>query len=146
MALHGSMSLQIESDFVRTLVIVGTTEHTFSIPITCHSGNTTVLFPTLQPRTRASIRHDVVIKWKHFLSYWPFVWGIHRPPVNSPHKGQWRGALMFSLICARINGGVNNRETSDLRRNRAHYDVTVMLSGRTFLQELMKSRSCQILV
>ena len=30
--------------------------------------------------------------------YWPFVRGIHRSPVNSPHKGQWRGALMFSLI------------------------------------------------
>ena len=27
--------------------------------------------------------------------------GIHRSPVNSPHKGQWRGALMFSLICNR---------------------------------------------
>ena len=24
-------------------------------------------------------------------------------PVNSPHKGQWRGALMFSLISAWIN-------------------------------------------
>ena len=39
--------------------------------------------------------HDDVIKWKHFPRYWPFVRGIHRPPVNSPHKGQWRGALMF---------------------------------------------------
>ena len=39
--------------------------------------------------------HDDVIKWKHFPCYWPFVWGIHRGPVNSPHKGQWRGALMF---------------------------------------------------
>ena len=48
-------------------------------------------------------RHDDVIKWKHFPRYWPFVRGIHRSPVNSPHKGQWRGALMFSLICARIN-------------------------------------------
>ena len=47
-------------------------------------------------------------------------------PVNSPHKGQWRGALMFSLICAWINGWVNNREAVDLRRYRAHYDVTVM--------------------
>ena len=45
---------------------------------------------------------------------------------NSPHKGQWRGALMFSLICARINGWVNNGEAGDLRRNRAHYDVIVM--------------------
>ena len=24
---------------------------------------------------------------------------FHRSPVNFPHKGQWRGALMFSLIC-----------------------------------------------
>ena len=44
--------------------------------------------------------HDDVIKWKHFPRYWPFVWGIHRWPVNSPHKGQWCGALIFSLSCA----------------------------------------------
>ena len=41
--------------------------------------------------------------------------------------GQWRGALMFSLICAWINGWVNNREAGDLRRHRTHYDVTVTL-------------------
>ena len=70
--------------------------------------------------------HDDVIIWKHFPRYWPFVWGIHRSPVNSPHKGHWRGALMFTLICARINGWVNNREAGDLRRHRAHYDVIVM--------------------
>ena len=70
--------------------------------------------------------HDDVIKWKHFPRYWPFVRGIHRSTVNSPHKGQWRGALMFTLICARINGWVNNREAGDLRRYRGHYDVTVM--------------------
>ena len=46
--------------------------------------------------------------------------------VNSPHKGQWRRALIFSLICPWKNGWVNNRETVDLRRHRAHYDVTVM--------------------
>ena len=40
--------------------------------------------------------------------------------------GQWRGALMFTLICAQINGWVNNGESGDLRRNRAHYDVIVM--------------------
>ena len=44
--------------------------------------------------------HDDVIIWKHFPRYWPFVRGIHRSPVNSPHKGLWRGALVFSLICA----------------------------------------------
>ena len=70
--------------------------------------------------------HDDVIKWKHFPRYWLFVRGIHWSPVNSPHKGQWRGALMFSLICAWINGRVNNGEAGDLRRHRAHYDVTVM--------------------
>ena len=70
--------------------------------------------------------HDDVIKWKHFPRYWPFVRGIHRSPVNSPHKGQWRGALMFSLICVWINGWVNNREAGGLRRYCAHYDVIVM--------------------
>ena len=44
--------------------------------------------------------HDDVIKCKHFPCYWPFVRAIHRSPVDSPHKGQWHGALMFSLICA----------------------------------------------
>ena len=73
--------------------------------------------------------HDDVMKWKHFPRYWPCVRGIHRSPVNSPHKGQWRGALMFSLICVWINSWVNNRETGDLRRHCAHYDVTVMIAG-----------------
>ena len=50
------------------------------------------------------IEHNDVIKWKHFLCYWLFVRGIHRSPVNSPHKSQWREALIFSLNCAWING------------------------------------------
>ena len=72
-------------------------------------------------------QHDDVINWKHFPLYWPFVRGIHWSPVNSPHKGQWRGALMFSLICVWVNGWVNNREAGDLRRYCAHYDVTLKL-------------------
>ena len=56
-----------------------------------------------------------------------FVWGIHRSPVNSPHKGQWRGALMFSSICVWINSWVNNRKAGGLRCHRPHYDVTVMI-------------------
>ena len=70
--------------------------------------------------------HDNVIKLKHFPRCWPFVSGIHRSPVNSPHKGQWRGALLFSLSCVWINEWGNIRETGDLRRHRAHYDVIVM--------------------
>ena len=83
--------------------------------------------------------HDDVIKWKLFPRYWPFVRGIHRSPVNSPHKGQWRGALMFSLICVWINGWVNNNEAGDLRRYRAHCDVTVMI-----IQKRSLGNRCQI--
>ena len=50
-------------------------------------------------------------------------WG--RSPVNSPHKGQWGGALVFSLICTWINGWVNNGEAGDLRRHRTHYDIAM---------------------
>ena len=58
----------------------------------------------------------------------PGMRGIHRSPVNSPHKGQWRGALMFSLIYTRIHGWVNTGEAGDLRCHHAHYDVIVMLN------------------
>ena len=67
--------------------------------------------------------HDDVIKWKRFLRYWPFVGGNS---TNSPHKDQWRGALIISLICALTYGWVNHRNTDYLRRHRAHYDVTMM--------------------
>ena len=67
-----------------------------------------------------------VIKWKHFRAYWPFVRGI-QSPVNSPHKGQWGGAVMFSLICTLTIGWVNNWDAGYLRRYRAHYDVLVMV-------------------
>ena len=71
--------------------------------------------------------YDGVIKWKYFPRYWPFVRRIDQSPVNSPHKGQWRGALVFFLIYAWTNGWVNNRDAGDLRRHRAHYDVIVTI-------------------
>ena len=80
--------------------------------------------------------HDDVTKWKHFLRNWPSVRGIHRSPVNSPHKGQWRGALMFPLICVWINVSRNTREAGDLRRHRAHYDVTIMIKIIVFYFKL----------
>ena len=67
-----------------------------------------------------------VIEWKHFPRYRSFVRGIHRSPMDFPHKGQWHGALMCSLICAWTNDWVNNRDAGDLRRHRVNYDVTVM--------------------
>ena len=48
---------------------------------------------------------------------WLFVRGIHRSPVNSPYKGQWRGVLMLSLIYAWTNGWINTRDADDLRRH-----------------------------
>ena len=95
---------------------------------------------------RGTPSHDDVIKWKHFPRYSPFV-RIHRSPVNSTHKGQLRGDLMFSLICVWINGCVNNREAGDLRRYRAQNDVTVMKSpplwtGTSYLHS--NSRCCRI--
>ena len=59
--------------------------------------------------------------WRHqmetFLRYWPFVEGIHRSPLDS---------LTKASDGARTNGWANNRDAGDLRRHRAHYDVTVM--------------------
>ena len=63
-----------------------------------------ISLPALHGATGKCIKiapmHDGVLRLKRFPRYWPFVRGIHRSPVNSPHKGQWRGALMFSLIHA----------------------------------------------
>ena len=74
--------------------------------------------------------------WRHqletFSALLALCAGNSPVPVNSPHKGQWRGALMLSLICARINDWVNNRGAGDLRRHRGHYDVNVMARWFTY--------------
>ena len=75
------------------------------------------------------IPHIMMTSWNGniFRITGSFVRGNHRSPVVvSPHKGQWRGALIFSLISAWANGWATNRDADDLRRHRAHYDVTVM--------------------
>ena len=71
--------------------------------------------------------------WIELVAWWRQQMKTGHRAGNSPvhsefpaHKGQWRGALMFSFICVWINGWVNNREAGDLRRYLAHYDVTVM--------------------
>ena len=69
--------------------------------------------------------HDDVIKRK-FSALLALCEG--NPPVTG-HKGQWRGALMYSLICAWTNALANNRDAGDLRRYRAHNDVTVVIES-----------------
>ena len=87
-------------------------------------------------RNASTCWHDDVIKWKHFPRYWPFVWGIHRSQVNSPHKGQLRGALMFSLI---FDVFFDLLLIFDLWS--AHYDVTVMCS----LSYLFHEKACIVI-
>ena len=70
--------------------------------------------------------HDDVIKWKRYPRNWAFVRWIHRSPMDSPHKGRWRGALIFSLTCTWTNGWANNRDAGEFTRHRAHYDVIIM--------------------
>ena len=56
----------------------------------------------------------------------PLCVGIHRSPVNSPHKASDAELWWVFLSAPLINGWVNNSEAGDLRYRRAHYDVTVM--------------------
>ena len=86
--------------------------------------------PLLLPRingTRDSQRSWWRRQMETLPRYWPFVGRNHLSPVVSPHKGQWRGALMFSLIWASTNGWTNNRDAGNLRRHRANYYATVMI-------------------
>ena len=94
----------------------------FSTTLDNHFDCVTIVLPAQMASQIPYVNRDD----RYFPRYWPFVRGIHRSPVNSPHKGQWRGALMFSFFCAWINGWVNNRGAGNLRRNRFHYDVIVM--------------------
>ena len=91
----------------------------------------------LRARSESPVEERKVKGWYVWLPWWrhqmetfsallAICAGNSPVPGEFPHKGQWRGALMFSLICVWINGWVNNREAGDLRRYRTHYDVIVM--------------------
>ena len=58
------------------------------------------------------------------------------PPVNGDAE-LWRGALTFSLISAWTNGWANNREAGDLRRHRAHYDATLMITTKQSIKSIL---------
>ena len=89
---HKSNKIKENSNTVRHLIMgqIITTQNLVAIKVVRHAG---------QRDSNCSF-HDDVIKWKHVRFCWSFVRGIHRSPVNSPQKGQWRRALIFSLICA----------------------------------------------
>ena len=71
---------------------------------------------------------------------------VGNSPVTSDHamyKGQWSGALMFSLICTWMNSWVNNREAGDLRRHSTHCNVTVMKF--MIISDLIQMYTCKLL-
>ena len=88
---------------------------------------------------KKSRHHNDIIKWQHFPRYRSFVMGNHQSPGDSPHKGQWLGALMFSLICVWTNGWANNRNAGDFRRHRAHYDVILMILNPYWYMNMRQS-------
>ena len=71
-------------------------------------------------------------RWRYQIE--PFTALLALCAGNSPVTGEFHSqrpvtrSLMFSLICALTNSWVNNRDAGDLRRHRAHYDVTVVTS------------------
>ena len=85
-------------------------------------------FITTAPWAHPLSQHDDVIKWKHFPRYWPFVWGIHRSPVNSTHRPVTHSFDVY--IDLLLNKWLSKQSRAgDLRRHRAHYDVIVMNNG-----------------
>ena len=83
---------------------------------------------------KESSSHDDVIKSKHFRVT-GFLRGIHWSPLDSPHKDQWRGTLMFSLICAWTNGCANNRDVGDLNAIALFYVTLMILTFNTLPTE-----------
>ena len=70
----------------------------------------------------------------HFISWWRYQMETssallalceENPPVPGGFPSP-RAVALFTLICAWTNGWANNRDTGDLRRHHARYDVTVM--------------------
>ena len=104
-----------------------------------HQSSTVLVFAHTKGQQRGKCFHLMTSSWgKGTIPWWrhqmetfsallALCAGKSPVPVNSTHKGQWRGALMFSLICVWINVWVNTLEDGDLRRHLDHYDVSVML-------------------
>ena len=112
--------------------IQGRVDYERSLVIICwgksgvHVSETVMEIAAVMIHRRCDCGHDDVIKWKQISCHLSFVRGIPRSPVNSPHKDQWRGDLMFTFICARTNGWVNNLDAGDLGHHGAHYDISVI--------------------
>ena len=72
----------------------------------------------------------ILPRWRHQTEIFSALLAIcaGNSPVIGEFPVQRPVARSFDvfLICSGINSRVNNRDTGDLRRHRAHYDVTIM--------------------
>ena len=105
--------------------LTGVSAATFAeAPIKFQSGETQI--PQLRDfaNLRRPIANMVTSSNRNIFRVIGLLWGNR--PVDSPHKGQRRGALMFCLICARTNGWANTWDAGDWGCHRAHYDITVI--------------------
>ena len=91
-------------------------------------------------------RHDDVMTWEGFPHYWPFSWWRHQMETLSASLAICAGNSWFTLICARINGWVNNREAGDLRRRCTHYDAIVMCKGNPMVASHGRTHSSALLI
>ena len=119
-SIHTNIHIYIYTFREYGIRIVGQDDHRHPIFCYCHNPQQTEMY-TLK----------LLTWWRHkmetFSALLALCAGNSPVPVNSLHKGQWRGALMFSLICVWINDWVNNRGAGDLRRHHGHYDVNVLI-------------------
>ena len=73
--------------------------------------------------------HDDVIKWKLFPNHWSFVRGIHRSPVNSPHRRP-------VMLVVDTSFGVSQNKRMNIQSNHRRFetpwrscDVAVIFGG-----------------
>ena len=102
--------------------------------------NMKIIFPCRGiPIIKTKCPMFMVSWWRHQMETFSTLLALcaGNSPVNSEFPGQWHRALMFSLICAWINGWVNYDEAGDLRCHRTHYEVIAMYhQGLGFLKQI----------
>ena len=98
---------------------------------------------TIVTGSYSTSRHDDVIKWKHFPRYWPFVRGIHRWPMDSPHKAS--DAERWCLFYRRLNKWLSKQSwgwwfetpSRSLWRHRNGFAIVVVRLSIIFLFDVM---------
>ena len=143
MAIFSTTGTFLSLIFLSMLNVITAVTKKFCVVICAyhHNNHQSLVTPYYHHNHQSSVTHRLLCHHHHHhccgCSWWhhqmetfsallAVVSGIHRSLVNSPHKGQWRRALMFSLVCVWTNSWANSLDAGDLRCHRAHYHFTVM--------------------